>query len=126
MPAGDVIFLSVAASIYLSGMAVVLYPGRPSRDLDSRISARESAAVREWLSSEDHAFHFMRDNPAHGIEILGSGWAARKADLERTMTDEAFKMAAKDKMFWAGRKAYGPDQGFLKRWDTGSSIFLIN
>lgn len=35
MPAGDVIFLSIAASIYLSGMAVVLYPGRPSRDLDS-------------------------------------------------------------------------------------------
>lgn len=35
MTAGDVIFLSVVASIYLSGMAVVLYPGRQSRDLDS-------------------------------------------------------------------------------------------
>ncbi|MCR9198121.1 MAG: hypothetical protein NXI04_05730 [Planctomycetaceae bacterium] len=35
MTAGDVIFLSVVASIYLGGMAVVLYPGRRSRDLDA-------------------------------------------------------------------------------------------
>jgi len=42
-----------------------------SRDLDSRVNSREAAAVKEWLNSEDKAFHFMRDHPAHGIEILG-------------------------------------------------------
>ena len=35
-----------------------------SRDLDSRLNAREGAAVQEWLLS-DKAFHFMRDHPAH-------------------------------------------------------------
>ena len=41
-----------------------------SRDLDSLLNDREGAAVQEWLKS-DKAFHFMRDHPAHGIEILG-------------------------------------------------------
>ena len=41
-----------------------------SRDLDSLVSDREVSAVKEWLES-DKAFHFMRDNPSHGIEILG-------------------------------------------------------
>eukprot|EP00094_Tigriopus_californicus_P005545 TCALIF_05342-PA protein Name:"Protein of unknown function" AED:0.08 eAED:0.08 QI:58/0.25/0.2/1/0/0.4/5/0/512 len=41
-----------------------------SRDLDSRISAREVAAVRDWQSSGKH-FHVMRDNPAHSADILG-------------------------------------------------------
>ena len=61
------------------------------------------------------AFHFMRDHPAHTIEILGSGWGARLAALERDMIDEAFSLAVKDLLFWAPRHAYGPDQGFLKR-----------
>jgi len=61
------------------------------------------------------AFHFMRDHPAHTIEILGSGWGARLAALERSMIDEAFSLAVKDLLFWAPRHAYGPDQGFLKR-----------
>ena len=41
-----------------------------SRDLDSLLNDREGSAVQEWLKS-DKAFHFMRDHPAHGIEILG-------------------------------------------------------
>ena len=86
-----------------------------SRDLDSLISKREAAAVQEWLDS-DKSFHFMRDHPAHGIEILGSGWGVRLAELERTFIDSAFIVASKDPMFWANRDAYGPDQGFLKRY----------
>lgn len=42
-----------------------------SRDLDSRISAREVAAVRDWQYSGKH-FHVMRDNPAHTSRMLGS------------------------------------------------------
>ena len=85
-----------------------------SRDLDSRITAREAAAVADWLAS-DKAFHFMRDHPAHSIEILGSGWGVRQSPLEREFSASAIKTAALDTLFWAPRKAYGPDQGFLKR-----------
>ncbi len=86
-----------------------------SRDLDSRLNAREAAAVGAWLDSSK-AFHFMRDNPAHAIEILGSGWGVRMRSVERSMMVRAFEAASKDKMFWAPRAAYGPDQGFLKRY----------
>lgn len=49
--------------------------------------------------------------------IIGSGWGVRMAHpLERHMLEDAFKMAANDSMFWAPRSAYGPDQGFLKRY----------
>ena len=47
-----------------------------SRDLDSRLTSREQAAVEEWLES-GLAFHVMRDNPHHGTEILGGMWGAR-------------------------------------------------
>ena len=47
-----------------------------SRDLDSRVSAREVAAVREWLGS-GRAVHSMRDHPTHWVPMLGSAWAAR-------------------------------------------------
>ena len=89
-----------------------------SRDLDSRINSREAAAVSAWLSTPHH-FHFMRDHPAHFIEILGSGWGVRMGPQDsqvRRLLTESFKQAAKDTMFWADRKAYGPDQGFLKRY----------
>ena len=95
-----------------------------SRDLDSLISKREAAAVQEWLDS-DKSFHFMRDHPAHGIEILGSGWGVRLAELERTFIDSAFIVASKDPMFWASRDAYGPDQGFLKRYVQSTKKFTI-
>ena len=47
-----------------------------SRDLDSRLTTREQAAVQEWIDS-GLAFHVMRDNPEHGTEILGGMWGAR-------------------------------------------------
>lgn len=89
-----------------------------SRDLDSRLNRREAAAVKEWLASDKH-FHFMRDHPAHSIEILGSGWGlnlGRHNSTVRRTVVEAFKQAARDPLFWAARDAYGPDQGFLKRY----------
>ncbi len=41
-----------------------------------RFSARETAAVQDWLSQE-LPFHVMRDNPAHVAVILGGMWGAR-------------------------------------------------
>jgi hypothetical protein len=47
-----------------------------SRDCDSRLSNRESAAVSEWLAS-DKNFHIMRDHPYHTVPILGGMWGCR-------------------------------------------------
>ena len=41
-----------------------------SRDLDSLINERESAAVKDWIKSP-YALHVMRDHPLHKKEILG-------------------------------------------------------
>ena len=48
-----------------------------SRDLDSRLTSRETAAVNQWLEETRFPFHVMRDNPHHGTEILGGMWGAR-------------------------------------------------
>jgi hypothetical protein len=40
------------------------------RDLDSNFSERETAAVKEWLSS-NYTLHVMRDHPSHTTKILG-------------------------------------------------------
>ena len=45
-----------------------------SRDLDSRITFRELAAVQERLTTPDKSIHAMRDNPAHNIGLLGASW----------------------------------------------------
>jgi hypothetical protein len=47
-----------------------------SRDCDSQISQREADAINEWLTS-DSSFHVIRDNPAHGIEIMGGTWGCK-------------------------------------------------
>lgn len=48
------------------------------RDTDSRLNAREAAAVNEWEQS-GKCFHIMRDHPYHmGIPICGAMWGATK------------------------------------------------
>ena len=59
------------------------------RDLDSRLTGREAAAVTDWLENTDRPFHIMRDNPNHGTEILGGMWGARMDIGHRTMFREA-------------------------------------
>ena len=46
------------------------------RDVDSRISAREYAAVDEWLAS-GRSLHIMRDHPLHRVPILAGMWGGR-------------------------------------------------
>jgi len=49
-----------------------------SRDLDSPLSEREEDAVMFWLES-GKIMHSMRDNPVHGISILGGLWCFRNS-----------------------------------------------
>lgn len=53
-----------------------------SRDADSRLTERESLAVKEWLLS-DKDFHIMRDHPFHNTAILGGMWGTRNNLLNR-------------------------------------------
>jgi len=48
------------------------------RDVDSRISQRELAAVDQWISSKK-ILHLMRDHPHHNAIILGGMWGVTKA-----------------------------------------------
>jgi len=50
-----------------------------SRDLDSRLSSREVAAVNDWMSS-GLPFHAMRDHNQHENPILGGMWGSRKTE----------------------------------------------
>ena len=86
------------------------------RDLDSRISAREVAAVTEWLQS-GRALHSMRDHPYHNIPLLGAAWGARMTGQEvRGNWVRSWQDILKDPLSRAGREKKGPDQAVLARW----------
>ena len=87
------------------------------RDLDSRFSEREKAAVAEWLES-GASFHIMRDHPDQGIPMLGSmwGWRETGSGNSRALWGEAWRKGLKDEISWANRKDWGPDQNFLRRY----------
>lgn len=46
------------------------------RDVDSRLSLREAAAVNQWLNSNKD-FHIMRDHPGHQAAIMGGMWGIK-------------------------------------------------
>ena len=50
-----------------------------SRDLGSRISEREVAAVVDWLSTNKN-YHVMRDHPNHRDKISGCCFGMKLAD----------------------------------------------
>ena len=87
-----------------------------SRDLDSRLSSREAAAVSEWLKDNYSAFYFMRDHRGHDFAILGGAWGVRIGDLERETIVETFDQAIQDMLFWSNQDARGDDQDILERY----------
>jgi hypothetical protein len=46
------------------------------RDVDSRLTHREAAAVEEWLES-GKSLHIMRDHPCHRVVIMAGMWGCR-------------------------------------------------
>ena len=87
-----------------------------SRDLDSRLTEREAAAVREWLES-DRSLHAMRDHPFHTVPIMGGGWGAKldtqtRRDNWRLTWDNMLT----DARLYSGSDKKGPDQDLLHRY----------
>lgn len=79
-----------------------------SRDLDSRISPREVAAVSEFLASEQEV-HVMRDHPAHTAVIMGGMWGA-KVIQTRHRFKKAFTEMFKNGISYISRLKGGWDQ----------------
>lgn len=80
-----------------------------SRDCDSRLFERDSAAVEEWLDS-GKSFHIIRDHPGgHAWEINAGMWGARGCFIENIQ--EKMKEYIKTSS-WAND--YGVDQKFLQ------------
>jgi hypothetical protein len=65
-----------------------------SRDIDSRLGARERAAVDAWIAS-GRDFHLMRDHPMNCELVLGGMWGGR-AGLLPEVTRQAAAWAAID------------------------------
>lgn len=54
------------------------------RDLDSRPTLREVAAVTEWLETHPPlGVHMMRDHPSHNWHVMGGLWGARLKGEDR-------------------------------------------
>ena len=96
-----------------SPMADPLVAEFHSRDLDSRPTEREWAAVEEWLRS-DRTFHVMRDHYAHELAMLGGLWGMRLT-TEGSMRPGFVQLF--DKMLSRGVKWYrGLDQVLLRQY----------
>ena len=96
-----------------------------SRDLDSRLNAREISAVKEWREHSDLSIHSMRDHPYHSIELLGASWGTdltRKLRGQKITAREAWKMSwkhmLKNPITYSKRNAWGPDQKILTKYVT--------
>ena len=62
-------------------------------------------------------FLFLSDHPHHGVKILGSGWGSKLVREETRMNwQKAWNSGFTDKLVWAKRNDYGPDQTFLQRY----------
>ena len=84
-----------------------------SRDLDSRLTTREQAAVQEWLHT-GLAFHVMRDNPMHGALILAGLWGARLDLGHREMLEAGMRRILEDVRLRGHHWYKGLDQSLLR------------
>ena len=90
------------------------------------MTAREEAAVNEWLES-NASLHSMRDHPAHYVPLVGGGWGARLTDREQW--EIIWTEILEDSLTYSDRQKKGPDQYILTNhvWKvhfmSGSHIF---
>jgi hypothetical protein len=74
------------------------------RDVDSRLGARERAAVDAWLAG-DKDVHIMRDHPEHEAAMLAGMWGVRRGRL--------WDLRGRIALFTRGRARPFADQRFL-------------
>jgi hypothetical protein len=77
------------------------------RDADSRISAREAAAVSEWIAS-GKSLHIIRDHPWHSQNILGGLWGVQGPEALGIVSEHL-----PNTLNLVGE--YGDDQNFVSR-----------
>ena len=82
------------------------------RDLDGRLSARESAAVKAFEES-GKPLHCMRDHKAHGALMLGGMWGTRLDKATRPVWEKSWRSILKDHRSKAKSASGGPDQQLL-------------
>ena len=83
-----------------------------SRDIDSRLSPRDKAAVDEWLES-GMDFHIMRDSCQHGVPISAGMFGVRGNAIDNiSKVIDVYRDFAirEDKYNW-----FGVDQHFLEK-----------
>lgn len=82
------------------------------RDLDGRLSSRESAAVKDFEKS-GKPLHCMRDHKAHGALMLGGMWGTRLDNKTRPVWKRSWESILKDRRSKAKSASGGPDQQLL-------------
>ena len=87
-----------------------------ARDLDSRFTEREVAAVSEWVES-GASIHAMRDNAMHHVPLLGAGWGASLSkEGIRKDWEYSWLRILNDSLTYSARTRKGPDQIILTRY----------
>ena len=96
--------------------------------MDSHLSAREVAAVREWREKSNYSLHAMRDHPNHGFKLFGGAWDAHmtrnvvQSDgnviSARRVWKITWKNILKDRITYSSRHLKGPDQDLIERYDS--------
>ena len=88
-----------------------------SRDIDSRLSSREKAAVDAWISS-GKLFHVMRDHPSHSAFAMSGGMWCSSQGAFVNMSLELEKLQQSDE--------YLHDMEFLNRviWPVAQKSVL--
>jgi hypothetical protein len=92
------------------------------RDTDSRPSAREAAAVKEWLSS-GKAFHSLGDHPHHHLPLGGGLWGVDRTKITDPQAlhllfhiEAAIVKSRLATKPYKRETSYGADQTFLTRY----------
>ena len=95
-----------------------------SRDLDSKFTERENAAVLEWIASGQY-FHTMRDRLQQDYwPIIASTWGTKLSDATfRYNWTVAWKQAMKDDMMHVTQDHFDEDQQFLMRFPITQQIY---
>ncbi|ODM92943.1 hypothetical protein Ocin01_13742 [Orchesella cincta] len=86
-----------------------------SRDLDSVLSARDAAAVKDWLENTTKAFHVFRDRSVHNAPVMGGLWGGRNDMLSSQVAGQLHESLLNQSSL-TSKNRKGFDQGFLYEW----------